>query len=109
MFQLTEPMGNGTPVLFLVNPQTDTPPTYSHQTIKHAIDFARDSDFWRDDTASLPRQRQTAAMQMKRKFQFTDGHQTATASDSASTQATFVADEITLETIAHIREEALAS
>ncbi len=43
-FQLTEPMGNRTPMPFLVNPQTDTPPTYVRQTVKSAIDFAHDTD-----------------------------------------------------------------
>ncbi len=52
MFKATEPGDNGTPVPFLVNPQTDAPPTYAHQTIKHAIDFACDTDLWQDDAAS---------------------------------------------------------
>ncbi len=89
MFQPTEPTGNRTPVLFLVNPQTDMPPTYMHQTVKRMIDFACDSDLWRDDTASPSRQRQTSAMQLKHKFQYANGRQTAAASDSASAQGSF--------------------
>ncbi len=49
-----------------------------------------------------------SAMQMKCEFHYTDGRQTAATSELAST-ATFIADEITPETIACIREEALAS
>ncbi len=108
-FELTEPSASGTPIPYLVNPQSDTtPPTYACQTIKHAIDFARDSDFWRDDTALLPRQRQTAAQRMKHEFRYADGRQTAATSESAST-TTFVAEDITPETIEHIRQAALAS
>ncbi len=103
-FQLTEPVGNGTPVPFLVNPETNMPPTYMCQTVKHAIDFAHDSDLWRDDTASPSRQRQTGAMQLKHEFRFADGHQTAAASDSASTQGSFAgpAKEINAADIAQI-------
>ncbi len=109
MFQPTEPAGNRTPVPFLVNPQMDTPPTYSCQTIKCTINFARDSDFWRDDTASLLHQHQAAAMQMKREFQYADGHQTAATSELASMQGTFVAELVSPDDIVRIREEALAS
>ncbi len=108
-FQPTRPSGSGTPIPYLVNPQTDiTPPMYSRQTVKHAIDFARDSDFWRHDTASLPWQRQTATMRMKYEFRYADGRQTATTSESAST-ATFVAEPIGPDTVEHIWQEALAS
>ncbi len=62
IFEVVEPLGSGTPILYLVNPQTDTMPlVHMRQTIKHAIDFTHSSDFWRDDTASPPRQCLTAA------------------------------------------------
>ncbi len=104
MFQPTEPMGNGTPMPFLVNPQTDTPLTYVRQTVKRAIDFTRDSDLWRDDTTSPSRQCQTGAMQLKHEFHFADGRRTATASDSASVQGSFSgpAEEIDETTIAQL-------
>ncbi len=108
-FELTEPLGSGTAVPYLVNPQSDTTlPTYACQTIKHAIDFARDSDFWRDDMASPPRQCQTAVQWMKHEFRYADGRQTATTSESAS-MATFVAKSAGPETMECIWQVALAS
>ncbi len=65
MFKATEPWNNGTPVPFLVNPQTDALPTYACQTVKRATNFAHDTDTWQDDVASLSRQRLTGAMRLK--------------------------------------------
>ncbi len=53
-FDPTEPSGNGTPIPYLVIPQSDqTPPIRMHQTIKRAINFTHRSDFWADNTSSL--------------------------------------------------------
>ncbi len=62
MFKATEPGDNGTPVPFLVNPQTDALLTYARQTVKHVIDFTRDTDLWQDDATSPLRQHLTGAM-----------------------------------------------
>ncbi len=60
-FNLTEPSDNDTPILFLVNPQSDqTPPIRMHQTAKRAIDFTHCSDFWADDASSPQRHQLTA-------------------------------------------------
>ncbi len=50
-------------------------------------------------------------MRLKHEFRFTNGHQTATASDSASAQGSFAgpADEVNATDIARIQAEALAT
>ncbi len=101
-FEVAEQSGNGTSIPYLVNPQSDTtPPTHARQPIKHAIDFARDSNLWRDNAASLPRQHLTAAQRRKHEFRYDDSHQIAAASESTS-MATFVAELAGPETIEHV-------
>ncbi len=52
-FAPTEPTGNGTPIPYLVNLQSDmTLPSHVHQTVKCAIGFNRCTDFWDDDASS---------------------------------------------------------
>ncbi|MCP4540035.1 MAG: hypothetical protein GY832_23100, partial [Chloroflexi bacterium] len=66
-FAPIEPMGNGTPIPYLVNPQSDmTPPTHARQTVKHAIGFSRRTDNWGDDAALLQRHRPTATERRRR-------------------------------------------
>ncbi len=81
---------------------------YACQTIKHTIDFTCDSDFWRDNTASLPRQRLTTAQWMKHEFHYTDGRRTTATSEWAS-MATFVAEMASPETFEHLRQAAMDS
>ncbi len=51
-FAVADPNGHGTPIPYLVNPQSDmTPPTRECQTVQHAIGFTHCSDFWGDDVA----------------------------------------------------------
>ncbi len=58
---------------FLVNPQTDVLPLFTHQMVKQAIDFALDMDTWQDDVASPMRPRLTSIVCCHREFQYADG------------------------------------
>ncbi len=69
---------NGTPVPFLVNPQTDVPPLFTRQTVKRVINFALDMDTWQDDVASPTKSHLTSGACHRREFQYADGQCTST-------------------------------
>ncbi len=101
-------MGNGMPIPYLVNPQSDmTPPSHVHQTVKHAIDFTRRSDFWMDDASSPQHHRPTATEQRIREFRYPDGCQTAATSEASS--LTFVAELAGPKTHECLEQKALDS
>ncbi len=84
-FASTEPTGNGTPILYLVNPQSDmTPPTYEHQTVRCAIGFNCHTDFWGDDASLQQHPRLTASERRRRTFLQADGQCTVASSEASS-------------------------
>ncbi len=104
MFDPTEPSGNGTPIPYLVNPQSDTtPPIRAHQTAKRAIDFTRRSDFWMDNASSPQRHRLTAAEQRRWVFRYDDGRQIAASSEAS--MLTFIAEPIHPNHFACLQQE----
>ncbi len=107
-FASTESTGNGTPIPYLVNPQSDmTPLSHAHQTVKRAIGFNHRTDFWGTDASSPTHQRPTASECRRRTFLQADDHCTVASSEASSVTLTAVpADPETTECL---RQWALAS
>ncbi len=84
-FASTEQAGNGTPIPYLVNPQSDTtPPAYAHQTARCAVGWNRRTDFWGDDASLQQHPRPTAAERRTRAFIQADGQHTIASSEASS-------------------------
>ncbi|MCP4539412.1 MAG: hypothetical protein GY832_19925 [Chloroflexi bacterium] len=84
-FAVADPNGHGTPILYLVNPQSDmTPPTRERQTVQCAIGSTHCSDFWGDDVALQQHARPTASVRLRRTFRQADGQQIAASSEAGS-------------------------
>ncbi|MCP4550239.1 MAG: hypothetical protein GY835_27575, partial [bacterium] len=107
-FASTEQAGNGTPIPYLVNPQSDTtPPAYARQTARRAIGWNRHTDFWSDDASLQQRPRPTAAECRTHAFIQADGQRTVASSEASS--HTFVTVPTGSETTETLRKKALAS
>ncbi len=106
-FAPAEPTGNGTPIPYLVNPQSDTtPPTYARQTAKCAIGFNRSTDYWGDDAALQQRPPRLTATECRRcTFLHADGQRTAASSEASS--HTFTARPAGFEKDEVLRQRAL--
>ncbi len=107
-FGPAEPAGNGTPIPYLVNPQSDTtPPIYAHQTVRRAIGWNCRTDYWGDDASLRQRPRPTAAEHRRRTFIQANGCHTTTSSEASS--HTFVTAQAGFETDETLWNKALDS
>ncbi len=107
-FAPAESAGNGTPIPYLVNPQSDTTlPTYVRQTVRCAIGFNRRTDFWGDDASLQQCPRPTAAERRRRTFIQADGRRTIASSEASS--HTFTTVPTGFETTQTLRNRVLDS
>ncbi len=107
-FASTEQAGNGTPIPYLVNPQSDTtPPAHARQTARRAVGWTRRTDFWGSDATLQQRPRATAAERRTRAFIQADGQCTVASSEASS--HTYATAPTGFETTETLRKRALAS
>ncbi|MCP4544720.1 MAG: hypothetical protein GY832_47075, partial [Chloroflexi bacterium] len=84
-FASTEQASNGTPIPYLVNPQSDkTPPAYARQMARCAVGWNHRTDFWGSDASLQQRPRPTAAERRTCAFIQADGRHTIASSETSS-------------------------
>ncbi len=106
-------MDDGSPIPYLVNPQSDTTlPIHACQTTKRAIGFNRSTDYWGDD-AALQQHPPWPPEHQRCTFLHADGQRTAASSEaSAALPARWVgfenAEVLRQRALDTIRKEAAA-